>query len=165
MTTTPFPASRRRRLLEQEAARHEAKAARARERAEQLGDIPDRDPFPDTTVLLLERGGYTFAVLKIAGGWYTTGPRIGLSRATWAQFVDWLVDGEVAQIYPMVKGEPATLGDLIPQPPAEDSVVVTFRQMRCHESFARGQHMSHAWGPASDDPVFWCDGQATAQPS
>lgn len=160
---TPLPASRRRRLLEQEAARHEEKAAKARERAEQLGDIPDRDPFPDETVLFLERGGYNFAVLKASGYWYTTGPRLGLDKANWGQFVDWLVDGGVELAYPMVRGEPATLGNLAPQPPAD----VSFRRMPCKDSFV-GLHNPHAWKPGPDpdeDPIFWCDGQATTQPT
>lgn len=153
---TPTTPSRRRMLLEREAARHEQKAARARELAESLGSIPDADPFPDHTVLMLVRGGYTFVVLRVAGFWYTTGGTgLGLTRATWETFVGWLADGGVELVYPMTRGEPAPLDSLAPSPaPAAGEPL---RRVRCNASFVTGAHLAHAW--PQDDPTFWCDGQ------
>ena len=99
----------KRQILAQEAARHQAKAAAAQRRLAALENIPETDPFEDGTVLVVERRGYTYVILRARSLWYSTGrnnnggrtPISGVYRIPWSQLVDWLVDGGVTELIEM----------------------------------------------------------------
>jgi hypothetical protein len=96
----------------------------AQRRLDALENIPDADPFTDGTVLLVRWKQYTYAALRMRSFWYTTGKQSpnsqvsGLYRVPWAQFVDWLVEGNVKELVEM--GE---MGRLSLVDPPSDYVV------------------------------------------
>lgn len=153
--------------LQQEVARHREKLERAEARLEALEEIPEWDPFENGTVLRVIRRGCTFACLRAAGHWYTTGRTLGLNRATWGQFADWLVDGGVTGVDVMVAvdGSPTRLADLPQLEPSADqpeakspgTLVLTVRS--CGYA-TQEDHAPHAWGLDHDSrPWLWCPGQ------
>jgi len=152
--------------LQREVDRHRRKLEAAEARLEALEGIPDRDPFQDGTVIRVVRQGYTFACLRAAEHWYTTGRTLGLHRAGWGHFVAWLLEGGVTTIDVMVatEGSPHRLADL-PQPePSTDqpeaksgTVVLTIRS--CGYA-TQEDHAPHTWGLDHDSrPWLWCPGQ------
>lgn len=143
--------------LEREVARHRAKLDAAEQRLEALEGIPDADPFEDGTVLRVFRRNCTFACLRAAGHWYTTGRTLGLNRATWGQFVDWLVDGGVTGVDVMVAvdGSPTRLSDLPKPEPTEGTDIQVFPIRKCKN--AGYDHEGHLWSPVPGDRA-WCVG-------
>lgn len=138
--------------LEREVARHRAKLDAAEQRLEALEGIPDADPFEDGTVLRVFRRNCTFACLRAAGHWYTTGRTLGLNRATWGQFVDWLVDGGATEVQLMVQPQAMRLADL--PKPEPNPYEVHFPIKQCNAGHA---HEGHLWSPAPD-AQSWCPG-------
>lgn len=81
----------------QEADKHRIKASRAEARLALLQEIPEQDPFQDGEVLVVTwRGKYTYAAIRAAGRWYTTGK--GPQAADWLTFVEWLINGDVTHV-------------------------------------------------------------------
>lgn len=162
----------RRNQLLSEVARHRAKLSAAERHLERLKGIPDRDPFENGQVIRFRRGGMRFVALRAGGFWYTTGMKVSQpQRATWVEFIDWLVAGSVAEIEVMVGTGPAPLSDLgtpasPPLPVEVDPTMITdppeHARLPFNECTAdhKLSNLPHAWqlGPKPEGPWFWCRG-------
>ena len=162
----------RRNQLLNEVVRHRHKLEAAEKHLERLRGIPDRDPFENGQVLRFRRGGMRFVALRAGTYWYTTGTKMGQpQRATWVEFVDWLVSGNVAEVEVMVGTGPAPLADLgTPASPPVAAVdetagvydppehaLLPFRECTSNHTPIPRPHAWHA-GADPNDGWYWCRG-------
>ena len=152
----------RREQLATEAARHREKAEKAEERLRALEGIPDQDPFPDGTVLKVQAGQYTYALLRAGGLWYATGIT-GPERYPWWGLVDWLISRNVSVVTLMQPGEATSLSAL--EPPAEPSPAddVEILPVKACDYVSQEDHEPHDWrgvrlGSGDAPRIYWCRG-------
>ena len=152
---------RRREQLAMEAARHREKAEKAEAHLKALEGIPDRDPFPNGTILKAQ-AGVTYALLRAADRWYLTGATTP-NNISWPTLVDWLTNRGITTVTPMEPGKPTLLGALeSPAAPQEeltsDIAILPVRDCEDPEG-----HTPHAWrgvrlGSGDAPRPYWCRG-------
>lgn len=75
---------------------YEGQIERYQQLLERLARYPEKDPYPDGTVVTftktLSNGSYDYAAIRKRGRWYTTGTGDPRGGRTWGQFVEWLAD-------------------------------------------------------------------------
>lgn len=160
----PGPMAARQRLLEEQAAQHQAKADAALLKLETLKIVPQTDPYEDGQVLRVAVGRFTYALLRTGGAWYATGRDSRAPyRAGWGQVADWLVTNGVTSFVEMTANPPVWLNG---QP-----MVASPLELACPD---RQPHDVHVWDdkvvgdrrcPGLRDPIQHRDDRLSASES
>ena len=154
----------------------EGKLQRARELHDRLAGVPSEDPWGDGAVLVVHWRGYSYALIRAGGLWYSTGrDRQAPYRFTWTKLVDWLVTANADYVMEMAPGRRLWLGNpMFGSGPhtldcangvchCDDAKPARVPMAACTRGVA---HNSHTWhselGPFVDGDQF-CPGLAPKQ--